>query len=196
VALPSEHQTLSLLNGLLVFVAGALIGGVVHALVERYAVFKESKGVAMALRAEINAFLGLVTFRDYVAITDRMIVRLRDRTHVVDLADVFLIRIAQDYFSVFHALSPKIGLLGPLGRDVVLTYAAAKALLEDIALVREESQAVIEGRKNPTPDQIRASLLEATTQINRLLREAMAIATNTSAALEAFADRRWLCIFK
>jgi hypothetical protein len=31
-------------------------------------------------------------------------------------------RVTQDYFTVFHALCPKIGLLGPLSGQVVLLY--------------------------------------------------------------------------
>ena len=184
------------LFGVLVFIAGALLGGAVNALVQRYAVFKESKGVALALQAEMSAVLRLVAFRNYIAGTDAILVRLRDPTHVVDLGDLFLVRAEEDYFSVFHAVAPKIGLLGPLGGDVVLVYAAAKSLLEDIKFLRDEGQAFLEGRRTVTPDQVRAFLLQQTTPVNGLLREAVNLATQAVANLGTFANKRWFRLFK
>jgi hypothetical protein len=68
------------LVGLLAFIAGTLLGGVVNALVGRYAAFKESKGVALAIRAEIEALVRLATYRNYIALTDAIIVR-SERSH-------------------------------------------------------------------------------------------------------------------
>ena len=51
----TERHAFALLASVLIFIAGALLGGAVNALVERYAVFKESKGVALAVQAEMNA---------------------------------------------------------------------------------------------------------------------------------------------
>lgn len=184
------------LIGLLVFIAGVLLGGVVNGLVGRYAVFKESKGVALAIRAEIEALVRLATYRNYVGLTDAIIVRLKDSTHVLDVLDVFFIQITQDYFSVFHALSPKIGLLGPLSSNVVLVYAGAKSLFEDILMLREQSQPVIEGRQTVAAEQAREYLLQKTVSINQLLKETVTIGTNTANALGAFAERRWLYVFK
>jgi hypothetical protein len=65
MTLSSEQQTLSFFSGALVFIAGALLGGVVSAAVQRYAAFKESKGVALALRAEIQALLTVARYRNY-----------------------------------------------------------------------------------------------------------------------------------
>lgn len=195
---PPEHPAFSVLIGVLAFIAGTLLGGVVNALVKQYAVFKESKGVALALKAELNALLNLVRFRKYIANTDAIIVRLQDPTHVLDKADVFFVRIAQDYFSVFHAVTPKIGLLGPLGSDIVLVYAAAKSLVEDMVYLTEETQAYLEGRR-PTPadqDPLRPFLLQQTGQINALLKEAVRIAAKATEDLGAFAEKRWLRIFK
>jgi hypothetical protein len=194
--LPSEQQTLPLLGAALVFIAGLLLGGVVNAAVQRYAAFKESKAVALALRAEIQALLRLATYRDYVALTDAMIVRLRDLSHVLNASDFALIRITQDYFSVFHALSPKIGLLGPLGENVVLAYSATKALFEDFATLYEEGRPYLEGTKTAAAEEIRAYLLEVSTRINQLLRVVVNRGTNTRDALGAYANRRWLRVFK
>jgi hypothetical protein len=76
MTLPSEQQTLSLLGAALSLIVGLLLGGVVNAAVQRYAAFKESKGVALALRAEIQALVKVATFRNYIGITDTMIARL------------------------------------------------------------------------------------------------------------------------
>jgi hypothetical protein len=93
---------------------GALLGGVVRAAVDRYAVFVESKGMAVALRAEIEAILQIVEARQYLSLVTRRIERLQNPTYTPTLDDVFNIRVSQEYFVVFHALCPKIGLLGPL----------------------------------------------------------------------------------
>ena len=192
----TERHAFALLASVLIFIAGALLGGAVNALVERYAVFKESKGVALAVQAEMNAVLRLVEFRQYLPGMDAIIVRLRDPTHVVDLSDLFLIRAEEDYFSVFHAVAPKIGLLAPFSGDVVLVYAAAKSLLEDMKFLRDEGQSYLEGRRQHVPpDQIRAFLLYQTTQINGLLRQAVTLATQSVANLNAFANKRWFWVF-
>jgi hypothetical protein len=96
-----------------------------------------------------------------------MIARLSDPTHELNPSDFVTMRITQDYFSVFHALSPKIGLLGPLGEKIVLAYSATKALFEDIATLREEIRPYIEGTKSALPDEIQAYLLRATTGVNQ-----------------------------
>jgi len=186
---------IAILFGLFTFIAGALFGGIVNGLVGRYAAFKESKGVALAIRAEIEALIRLATFRDYIGITDAIVVRLNDPSHRLDPNDVFSIRLTQDYFSVFNALSPKLGLLGPLASQVVLAYAGTKSLFEDIAALREQSQPVLEGRQNLTVDQARAYLLLMTRSINRLLKETIKIGTETAQVLGNFAERRWLRIF-
>jgi hypothetical protein len=113
-----------------------------------------------------------------------------------DLGDLFLIRAEEDYFSVFHALAPKIGLLGPLGSEVVLVYAAPKSLLEDMKYLRDEGQAYPEGRKNAIPDQVRGFLLQQTAQINGLSRETTNLAVQAVAGLGAFAQKRWFKVFK
>jgi hypothetical protein len=184
------------LVGLLAFIAGTLLGGVVNALVGRYAAFKESKGVALAIRAEIEALVRLATYRNYIALTDAIIVRLNDPTHVIDISDVFSVRVEEDYFSVFHALSPKLGLLGPLASSVVLAYAATKSLLDDLHSLRDMAQPVVEGQRTVSAEQARAYLLQVTVAINQLLRETVTIGTNTANALGAFAERRWLYVFK
>ena len=191
-----EPQAFPVLFSVLVFITGTLLGGAVNALVERYSVFKEAKGVALALQAEMNAVLRMAALRQYGAGSDAILVRLRDPTHVVGIEDLFWVRGEEDYFSVFHAVAPKIGLLGPLGGDVVLVYAAAKSILEDLRFLRDEGQAFLEGRRNVTPEQVRAFLLQQMTEINALLTGAVKLATEAAADLGTFANRRWLGLIK
>jgi hypothetical protein len=112
--------------------------------------------------------------------------------------DVFFVQITQDYFSVFHALSPKIGLLGALARDVVLAYSATKSLFEDIARLRERAKPVLDAfaqlrvdMEPRQPEYHRTFLLEMTTSINTTLKESLGLAVKTSAKLSTFANRRW-----
>jgi hypothetical protein len=199
-SLVEETQILPVLTAIVVFIAGALVGGSVNALVERYAVFKESKGIALAIQAEMDGLVTLATYRKYVTLIDAMIVRLQNPSHVLSEQDVFFIQITQDYFSVFHALSPKIGLLGALARDVVLAYSATKSLFEDIARLREEAKPVLDaiaqlrvGMEPPLrPEYHRTFLLEMTTSISTTLKESLGLAVKTSVKLGAFANRRWL----
>jgi hypothetical protein len=61
---------------------------------------------------------------------------------------------------VFHALSPKVGLLGALAADVVITYAATKSLFEDIGRLREAAKPVLEGIRPVQPAHDMAFLLD------------------------------------
>jgi hypothetical protein len=112
---------------------GAVLGGVIQAAVSRYAVVKESQGIALAIAAELSALRELVTFRNYQRIADQVVSQLEQPGHVVTLFDILAISITQDYFVVFHGVSSKIGTLGTMSGEVVKAYTFAKALLEDFA---------------------------------------------------------------
>ena len=191
-----DHETISLLFGLITFLVGTLLGGVVNMLAGQYAVFKESKGVALAIRAELQSLVKLAALRNYAAVSDAIIKRLGDPSHTPEQSDVFSMHITQDYFSVFHALSPRLGLLGPLASNVVFTYAATKALVEDVRSLREQAVPCVEGRSTVTAEQVRALLLERTCSLNQLIKETMRIGVDTVNVLAAFAERRWLGTFK
>lgn len=189
----SELHLFSLIAAALTFIAGAIVGGVVDAAFRRYEVFREAQGVASAIRAEIDALVRLARFRQYVELSEGIIARLQEESYVPREHDVFAIQITQDYFSVFNALSPKIGLLGgSLASSVVLAYASTKSWFEDIAQLRERTLPFLDGSKTIPANEARTFLLSATRQINGLLKEALEIAVSTSAALESFAARRWL----
>ena len=79
---------------------------------------------------------------------------------------------------------------------MVLAYAATKSLLDDLHSLRDMAQPVVEGRRTVSAEQARAYLLQVTVAINQLLRETVTIGTNTANALRAFAERRWLYVFK
>ena len=64
------------LLALLSAAVGALLGGVVSALVARYASFKESQAVAAALRAEIEVLLTVIERRDHITGLGRTISHL------------------------------------------------------------------------------------------------------------------------
>jgi hypothetical protein len=116
---PAQDRSVTTVVALLSVGVGALLGGVVRAAVDRYASFVESKGMAVALRAEVEAILQLVEARRYLSEVTEHISRLQNPTSTPTLDDVFNIRVSQDYFVVFHALCPKIRLLGPLSGQVV-----------------------------------------------------------------------------
>src|SRR5690242_12353175 len=88
------------------FVSGTLFGGVVQARVREYGRFKEARGIARALRAEILSLRKLVESREYVRILDLMIGRMSDMSHEIVPQDIFSIRVKQDYLEIFHACSP------------------------------------------------------------------------------------------
>ncbi len=191
-----DHETIALLFGLVTFLAGTLLGGVVNMLAGQYAVFKESKGVALAVRAELESLVKLAILRNYAAVTDTIIKKLSDPSHTPEVFDIFSMHITQDYFTVFHALSPKLGLLGSLASNVVFTYAGTKALVEDVRSLREQALPFVEGRSTVTAEQVRTLLLERTCSLNQLIKETLRIGVDTVNALAAFAERRWLCTFK
>jgi len=126
-----------LLVPLLLVAVGALLGGVINAMVGRYAAFKEAKGIAASLRAEIDSILFMIKRREYVRNLTEILARLADASHVVTSADVPSIALTQDYFTLFHATASKIGHLGELGGAATQLYILGKGLLEDLSRLRE-----------------------------------------------------------
>ena len=162
----------------------------------QYAVFKESKGVALAIRAELESLLKLAALRNYAVVTEAIIKRLGDPSHTPEVSDIFSMHITQDYFAVFHALSPRLGLLGPLASNVVFSYASTKALVEDVRSLREQALPFIEGRSTGAAEQARALLLQRTCSLNKLIEQTLRVGVDTVNVLATFAERRWLRTFK
>lgn len=132
-------------NAIVLLLIGAIFGGLIQAFVHLYLVFDESKGIAMALRAEMDTILTLVKKREFVQQVDAIITRLQDPAHTLIPQDVFAIPIAQDYFSVFNSVSPKIGLLGDLSGPVVRFYSMCKSLIDEIDAFGKHRENIMKG---------------------------------------------------
>ncbi len=186
-------MTIQLWSTLLSLLVGALLGGVVNAAVSRYAEFKEAKGIARALHAEVQALVALVVFRRYGPEAQTRIARLTDTTHVLNDDDVFAVRITRDYFNVFSHTSGRLGLLPDLAHEVVSAYYPAQALMEEIAGLWYHRERLLEG-KAVLQEANRQWLLDQTRQLSNLIIVTMNSAQALATRLEAFARRRWLGI--
>jgi hypothetical protein len=170
---------------------GALLGGVVRAIVDRYATFVESRGMAVALKAEIAAILQIVQVRQYLSVLARFIDRLQNPTYTPTRDDVVSIRVTQDYFAVFHALCPKIGLLGPLSGEVALLYTIGKSLIEDIHTLQD----IHEKARNGQHILDREELLARSQSVAFLFQVLLERGQQVENALTAYTERRWWGIF-
>lgn len=184
---PAQDRSVTPVVALLSVGVGALLGGVVRAAVDRYASVVESKGMAVALRAEVEAILQLVEARRYLSEVTEYISRLQSPTYTPTLDDVFNIRVSQDYFVVFHALCPKIGLLGPLSGQVVRLYMVGKSLLEDIHTLRE----IYERARSGDDSLDREELLARSQSVASLFQVISDLGPQVVAALTAYAAHRW-----
>jgi len=129
------------LLALLSAAVGALLGGVVSALVARYASFKESQAVAAALRAEIEVLLTVIERRDHITGLGRTISHLSIATGPPAPDDFYgTTGGTQDSYSVFHANCGKIGLLGSAAEFVVAAYLRFKAVDADLSGIPERHQ--------------------------------------------------------
>ena len=169
---------------------GALLGGVVQALVGRYAAFKESKGMAVALQAEINAIIQIVGYRQYLTHLNQIIQTLQNPAHQPTHQNVFSAKVEQNYFETFNSLSSKIGLLNSLSQDVVLFYTQAKAVLEDFHRLHETYEQALRGQITLN----RVGLLNQTQRLHDLVQIALATGQRAAHDLNLHASRRWFCL--
>ncbi len=152
--------------GVALVLIGAIFGGLVRTLVDLYLRFEEIKGIASALKAEIDSILTLVKERKFVGKADAIIGRLADPAHLLTLDDIFAIPVAQDYFSVFNSVSQKIGFIGDSSSRVVGFYAMVKSLIDEIQALAQFRENVLRGLipfDQPTRQDMQLSIL-ATTQ--------------------------------
>lgn len=168
---------------------GGLVAGLVDVVVGEYRADKEGRGIARALAAELGAMLTLAQVQRYGEGLDAILLRLRmrDPNQALTLEDIFAIRVTQDYFTVFTAVAPKLGMLENLSGEVVTTYSVIKSFLEDAAALANASDALIRGEKNPlhhTP-----YLLAITQGARAKLTECMNRRTVVN-NLESYAKRR------
>jgi hypothetical protein len=174
------------------FVSGTFFGGLVQARVSEYGRFKEARGIAKALWAEISSIRRLVESRDYVRGLDLMMGRISDPSHEILPEDVFSVMVRQDYMEVFHACAPKIGLLGGLSEGVVLLYAMVKAVLEDMALLSDFKQSLIERKPLPVRSgNEREAILTVTNGMRAWMAAALQQAPIIEAQLETFSSNRF-----
>lgn len=138
-----------------------------RALVEQYAIFKESKGIAGAIKAELDGLFAVVSQRKYLEGLDCLVKKLEDETYRSTVADLYTFPVSQDYFQIFHALAPKIGLLGSVTEDTVAVYILAKSILEDVRVTGDIRAATL-------PDQPfdRKEALRRTKEIQTMFLEA------------------------
>jgi hypothetical protein len=181
-----------LLVPLLLLIAGALFGGVINAVVGRYTTFKEARGIAAALRSEVESVLGMVKVRGYVEGIDAMISRLRENNYQPTYQDIYAVKVSHDYFAVFHSLASKIGLLGELSGPVVGLYVLAKAIVEDLGSLQETQAELLRGEIALD----REGLLRFATELQELLRRALRDGPTVVEQLNDFAERRWLASFR
>jgi hypothetical protein len=182
---------------LLTLILGALIGGLVNAGVASYTAFRESQGIAAALRAEVGALLDLVKIQRFESRAAEIVARLDRPDHRPTLDDIFSMMVSHEYFPVFDAVVARIGALGTAAGRVVRFYTLSKSLLEDVAcLNRWREEVVGEARRGRDPAPQLAALhdgiLARTRQVEMLLR----ILTDEGAAvvteLQKIERARWL----
>jgi len=171
---------------LLSVAVGALLGGVINAMVGRYAAFKESKGIAAALRAEIDSVLSMVQHRRYLPELTNAVAQLTSPAHVVTVNDIPTIWITQDYFTAFHATASKIGLIGELAGPITRLYVFGKGVIEDLALLRRwhETGAFV----------TRQQLLDFLNNVRSLLETIELEGRQLIGRLDEYTKRRWLGI--
>lgn len=166
---------------------GALLGGVINAAIRQYAIFKESKGIALAIRGEISATIEMGLQRRYLEHLEKLIKQLSDPTYQLTGRDLFAPRMAQNYFPVFHSLASKIGLLADLGDAVADFYTKAKLVIEDIHALEEMRSKILTG----STEVDRPALLELSTELRDLLHDALRIGIQVVEDLKNFQERRW-----
>jgi hypothetical protein len=170
-----------------------LLGGVVNAAVGRYAAFKESKGMAAALRAEMVALLEVARQRQYLSGLGDVIARLEQPAYQPVLGDLFGFRVTRDYFSVFHATCSRIGALDDLAANVARFYVVAKALVEDATMMTEFKESLASSGQNKPLN--REAILHISVSMRDLLRTMLEDGDVIERKLHEQCQRRWLrCI--
>lgn len=166
---------------------GALLGGVINAAIRQYAAFRESKGIALAIRGEISAIIEIVLQRRYLEHLEKFIQQLSDPTHQLTAKDFFAPRMSETYFPVFNSLANKIGGLGDLGDTVAIFYTKAKSVIEDIHALEEMRSKIMAASVEVN----RPAALELTTELRDLLHDALRIGIQAVEDLKNFQEKRW-----
>ena len=139
--------------------------------------------------------VGFARQRDYVTLLRAAIARLEKPNYAPTRDDCLSVRITQDYFSVFHAVAPKIGALGPLAREVVTLYTRAKGIIEDMTELRQLNKDALDNDLKPTGELrfnlSRAGLLATNKELCALL-ESVTLRDGPALIhrLEVYSERR------
>lgn len=109
---------------------GALLAGGFQTIIGVLDRRREDEAILVAIASEVDALCRLIRHRNYLAEMGNMLVDLeigttKSLSYVVD--------IRSDYFSVFHALSSRLGRLKP-GRaaQIVRFYAYCKTIIDSL----------------------------------------------------------------
>lgn len=87
---------------------------------------REREAILSALAMEVRSICKLMRLREYLPGAQEILYEMKQNT---ELVQTVIADIREDYFSVFHALSPKLGLLKPSdGASVVEFYSICKSI--------------------------------------------------------------------
>jgi hypothetical protein len=186
----------SILLVLVPLIVGALLGGIVQAMVSRYVAFKEGQSISAAIRAEINTLLRVWEDAKFAETIDRNIKRL-ERPSILEIFlrsrptynDVFVFRVNPKPFQVFDSLCHKIGVLGELSAGIVGFYALGKALLTTLGTLEDFWERML--ARKVTVD--REALLGQTRLAEERYRQLREVGPRVASALAAHEHRRWVC---
>lgn len=167
---------------------GALLGGVINAAVRRYATYKESKAIALAIQGEISAIIEIVLKRRYLQHLDKIIHKLSDPTHQLTVTDIFTPRISQNYFPVLNSLTNKIGLIDEHSGAIADFYTKVKSIIEDIHVLEEMRH----NQRTGAMDVDAKALLDCTQELHDLLHDALRIGIQTVEDLKNFQGKSWM----
>ena len=180
----------NLRTALLSGIVGILLGGVVRAAVDRYAAFKEAKGIAAAIRAEIEAYLRLHRHAKHGEALIGYIKRLEAMTSAPTHNEFFTFPLNERPFQVFDSLCNRIGLLGDLSAGVVQFYSLGKAYHTNARFLGELRERVMV--RQIVVD--RAALLKVTRQLADMFEESQAVGREAVTNLVVYQRRRWFLV--
>jgi hypothetical protein len=119
------------ISALLWTILGAIIAGAGQIFLAYYNSCREARGLAIALRAEIESLIELAEMRRYLEGLELYEVALMTPDRQPAPSRGLLIRVEQRYFDVFDSARARLGLLGEVSGRVVKAYTYTKAFLED-----------------------------------------------------------------
>lgn len=134
---------------------GVLAGGFIQTFLAYFDRRRETESVLTALAAEVDAICRLLRHRRYLDVT-------RESLRYIEKGgepNYLSAEIRQNYFAVFDALSPKLGMISPdKAAKIVNFYAYCKSVIDSTLPDSELS-------KGANPDDLKQNLLE----VERLL---------------------------